>query len=169
MPVYEATEKTHHTKILRFINSLPEESFPKRCWRSGTEELTFEELSRLKQGLEVFVVEDDKSRIRAVAAWQRRGAEWNPKEPKITTGLIFIMDNDDFTKENTTYMQEFIEWAIPYQFKNGIELGEYFIGEKFMPMFLSCCKDAVEVLRDVDTPIGKMFLVHFHFRKYLES
>lgn len=169
MTVYEATTKKHFRKIAEFVKLQPAETSLMKCWQFGMRSLEdFTLLKKKRQGLQIFVCEDESKRIRLVWMRERRGPEFNPKEPSITSHAAFIMDWSDYQKKNFGFIKEVALWLTRYNYeKYGVRLAEHLIPQKFMPVAKEIYGNCLTVTRKQETPIGTCFFVRIDFAKFL--
>jgi len=172
MVVYEATTEEHLKKIVEFSETLPPESYLSRCWQRGKGGYALTELSKIRQGLQIFVCEDDQGKIRVVWMRERRGPEYNPLEPKMGTMANMIMDYDDYVNKEYRYMAELSFYLIKYNYYTlGIRYGEHWFPAEYIEMTKAVLAESFDkgfqILREEETPIGKVYFIRFDFAKIL--
>lgn len=182
MTVYIATTKKHFVKILAFMKKQPKDSFPFRCWQLEARQheanlLNQGFFSRIKealQGVDVFVCEDDEGNIRVVAFRERRGKEFNPKEPQLALRLRAIPDQGDF-ESNFRFIKEAVDWATQYDYiEYGIETAIYDIPDMYLDLMQRIYGDALEIIEEIEIPplsilpeLKKIYRAKISFTKYL--
>lgn len=183
MVVYEAEIESHYKKIVEWLKEQPRESFPFRCWEitakqhqaSLLDEDFFRKVKQSLQGVDVFVCEDEKGRIRVVAFRERRGKDFNPKEPQIALGLRAIPDQGDF-EANFKFVKEAVDWATRNDFmKYHIETAVYDIPDRYLGLMERIYGDALEVIKETEVPpistlpeLKKIYRARISLLKYLE-
>jgi hypothetical protein len=171
MTVYEAT-KDDFKKIVEFIAKQDTNNLLIRCFSEGqgkTQTKYFEELLATEQGLKIFVCEDEKGQIRLAFWRQRRGKDFNIKEPELVTQARLVMDVEDYRKDNTAYFNEFIKWISKYEYETyGITRAIHWVEEKTIVFLQQAYGDALKILQKrEETIFGTLWKVEIDLAAYL--
>jgi len=154
MTVYVAEPKDYR-KIVKFLAEQPKETLPARCFRSCYEVSTVDDLERMKEEMapiEYFIAEDKRKKVRGILIAQGR------EEVKIATYTVIHIDHDDWEKEDRTYFNELIDFALRFAYNEyGYLKGDFFAIEKIGDWIKSLCGDTMEIIDEMDTSLGKVY------------
>jgi len=164
MTVYEAREKDY-PKIVKFLQEQPKDTLPLRCFRSCYEISTVDDLKKMKEELSpihFFIAEDKRKRLRGILIGQGR------EEVKLATYTSVYIDYDDWKKEDTTYFNELIDFALRYAYnERGWGKGDFFAIEKIANWIKLICGDKMEVIEEFETKLGRVYRFIINIKGYV--
>lgn len=165
MTVYEATKEKHYDKVADFVNSQPDDSVWWQCFTKGKKwDKDFVKwIKKQRETLQIFACEDNDGNIRAIEFCETRGK--HPKEPKIITNAIVLMDENDLENEERTYMAELLIEAAETHINKGYNIAEMLIRDIDLPYL----HPDAEIVKESDLPFGagKVYLIRIDLKKFL--
>lgn len=167
MVVYEATTKQHFLKLARFAAKQDAGNLTLKSWRNmfpKAQANVIEFAKQQKPQLDIWVVEDEKGKIRLALSIEKRGSEYHPKETKILTHASLIADDTDYAADNTQYYEELHHHLFKVYPPQGYLVGEFWGNKKIVEWTKRFFGDNMQILRETEHPMfGKIYFYRISF------